>query len=74
MLKQYFKLDLWHEYVLALMLLGLTILFLGFIGPTLVSAASTFAVLLGLILVFLVYPFLMFVFGKPLYKRLRRRM
>lgn len=72
MLKQYFKLDAWSTYLLALVLLVLSILALGVLGPALISAKSTIAVWAGIALVLVVYPFLMFVFGRPFVRKLRR--
>lgn len=72
MLKEYFKFDMWNTYLLAMILLVLSVVSLGMIGPALISAESTIAVWIGIAYLILVYPFLMFLFGMPLMRKLRR--
>ena len=72
MLKQYFKLDLWSSYLLALTILIISVLFLGMIGPFLISAKSTILVWMGVISILLLYPFLVFIFARPLFKKLMK--
>lgn len=72
MLSKYFHLTEWKIYMLILAILGLTILVFGFLGPYLISAKCTYSVLLGLGVIFVVYPFVVFIFGKPLFSKLRR--
>lgn len=72
MLKEYFKFDMWNTYLLIMILIVLSIVSLGMIGPALISAKSTIAVWSGIVYLLTVYPALMFLFGMPLMRKMRR--